>query len=471
MLTLGLLGAGLVVSTAPRLVAQAAAAEVWHHLPENTALVMLFDTTADTWGQLNQFQLFKLLDEEQGMSPYLPGLPYLPYGFDFESEIAPWVGDTAVVALLPAPPDAGATFAEHTVMVAPVANAEGFESFRSTFFELQGDEPEITSAQGTDVYYWPAPEPEAWPEELPESEPGLTCSPADVETEPCAEEMPSSPDGLDDGEALSQAETLFKGHGAAPQIWRFGGGGVSLPLTVSSVHDEAAEMEVEVPVPLPSFGPSGLAVAFLPDVVVTAETPAAVEQYLRLRQAGNAKTLTDSREFQRTLANRQRSQALFAVYGNALELLNYDLAPTDLPNLGLPLPPAPELDADTLQTLRSLNFGGTLEALVYPLATGLQFRGRYYYDAMPFNFGLTPSVASADSPLTLLPASTFLLISGRDVAGFWRSLSNILANASDFTQQGLATVRSFFTLATGLDLDQDVFGWMNGEVAIAAFPT
>ncbi|MBE9112310.1 DUF3352 domain-containing protein [Nodosilinea sp. LEGE 07298] len=458
----------------PPLTVRAVAAEVWQHLPENTAMVMLIDTTAATWGQLSQFQLFKLLETEQGLIPSLPGLPYLPYGIDFERDVTPWVGDTAVVALLPARSETAVAIADYSVMVAPIADAEAFTAFQTTFFELQEVDPEITSAQGADIYYWPAPEPEALPEEWlewPESVPDPACGSAEVEIEPCADEMPVVPDASNGGKASSHGEERLYRHAAAPQIWRFGGDRVSLPLTVSPFHDEDTELEVEVPVPLPTFGPSGLAVAFLPDVVVTAESPAAVEQYLRLRQAGDAATLATSREFQRTLANRQRSRALFAVYGNALELLNYDLAPADLPNLGLPLPPTPALDADTLQTLRSLNFGGTLEALVYPLETGMQLRGRYYYDAVPFTFGLTPSVANADSPLTRLPASTFLLISGRDVAGFWRGFSRILENASDFTQQGLATARSFFTLATGLDLDQDVFGWMDGEVAIAAFPT
>ncbi|MGG6237269.1 DUF3352 domain-containing protein [Nodosilinea sp. AN01ver1] len=455
-----LIGAGLILA-APT--THADEATPWHHLPANTALVMLFDTTANTWNQLNQFQLFNLLATEQGLTPGLPGLPYLPYGFNFESDIAPWVGETAVVALLPAAPESTAAIADYTVMVAPIVNTQAFESFRTTFFKLQETAPKITSAQGTDIYYWPAPAPEEWPE----SETDPACGSAEVETEPCVDEAPAAPTPLDDGEAYFQSEESPK---ERTEIWRFGGGRVGLPLTVSPLHDEA-ELDVEVPMPLPSFGPSGLAVAFLPDELVTAESPAAIEQYLRLRQTSDTASLAASREFQRTLTNRQQSRALFALYGNALELLNYDLAPADLPELGLPLPPAPEIDADTLQTLRSLNFGGTLEALVYPLATGMQFRGRYYYDAVPFTFGLTPSVANADSPLTLLPASTFLLISGRDVAGFWRGLTRILENASDFTQEGLATARSFFTLVTGLDLDQDVFGWMDGEVAIAAFPT
>jgi hypothetical protein len=454
----------------PSLTIHAAETESWHHLPNNTALVMLIDTTTDTWGQLSQYQLFKLLNEEQGLTPALPGLPYLPYGIDFASEVAPWIGDTAVVALLPVQPGETATIAEASIMVAPIANAEAFTTFRDTLFELQGDAPEITSALGTEVYFWPTPEFEDWSEPaIPEA-----CDSAEVDAGACTWDDEADLEVID--ESSSEAEDAeivpLKAHSAQMQILRFNGA-VGLPLTVSPFHEEEESLEVEVPVPLPEFGPSGLAVAFLPDTLITAENPAAIEQYRRLRQS-EGQSLADSQEFQRTLSNRQRTQALFAVYGNALELLNYDLSATTLPAAELPLPfptPPTSLDDETLQTLRSLNFGGTLEALVYPMSTGMQFRGRYYYDAVPFTFGLTPTVANADSPLELLPASTFVVMSGRNIAGFWRTVASILDQASDFTRDGLATVRAGFTLFTGLDLDDDVFGWMDGEYAIAAFPT
>ncbi|MBD2108964.1 DUF3352 domain-containing protein [Nodosilinea sp. FACHB-13] len=460
------------MSTMPPLATHAAEPEAWQHLPNNTALVLLIDTTTDTWGQLSQYQLFKLLDEEQGLTPALPGLPYLPYGIDFDSEVAPWIGDTAVVALLPVQPGETTTIADASIMVAPVANAEAFAAFRDTFFELQGEAPEITSALGTEIYFWPTPDFDDW------SEPVIPETFAPTETDPCdweSDDWESEPDlEVLDGPSPDMGETEvvpLKSYPAPTQILRFNEA-VGLPLTVKSFHEEE-EFEVEVPVPLPEFGPSGLAVAFLPDALITAENPAALEQYLRLRQSEAQNSLGDSREFQRTLANRQRTQALFAVYGNALELLNYDLSATTLPAAELPLPfptPPTSLDDETLQTLRSLNFGGTLEALVYPMATGMQFRGRYYYDAVPFTFGLTPTVANADSPLELLPASTFVVMSGRNIAGFWRTVASILDQASDFTRDGLATVRAGFTLFTGLDLDDDVFGWMDGEYAIAAFP-
>lgn len=469
-LALGLMGSGIAVGTLPPLATHAVEPDAWHHLPNNTALVLLIDTTTDTWGQLSQYQLFKLLDEEQGLTPALPGLPYLPYGIDFASQVAPWIGDTAVVALLPVPPGESATIAEASIMVAPVTNAEAFAAFRDSFFELQGDAPEVTSALGTEIYFWPTPEFDEWSEPaIPEA-----CGPAEVNADPCNWDDEADPEAIDDPSLeAGEAEIVPLKASPTPQILRFNGA-VGLPLTVSPFHEEEETFEVEVPVPLPEFGPSGLAVAFLPDALITAESPAALEQYLHLRQSAAQNSLTDSREFQRTLTNRQRTQALFAVYGNALELLNYNLSATDLPAAELPLPfptPPTSLDDETLRSLRSLNFGGTLEALVYPMATGMQVRGRYYYDAVPFTFGLTPTVANADSPLELLPASTFVVMSGRNIAGLWRTVASVLDQASDFTRDGLATVRAGFTLFTGLDLDDDVFGWMDGEYAIAAFPT
>ncbi|PZV03950.1 MAG: hypothetical protein DCF32_12990 [Leptolyngbya sp.] len=464
VLTWGLVGASFNLGVP---LTRANEPDPWQHLPNNTALVLLIDTTTDTWSQLSQYQLFKLLDEEQGLTPALPGLPYLPYGIDFASEVTPWIGDTALVALLPVPPGETSTTADASIMVAPVTDTEAFATFRDRFFELQGDAPDVTSTLGTEIYFWPAPEPEDWSESaIPEA-----CGPAEVGADPCDWENEADPEALDESPEAGEAETAPLKANPTPQILRFNGA-VGLPLTVSPFHEEE-ELEVEVPVPLPEFGPSGLAVAFLPDTLITAENPAVIEQYLHLRQDAATQSLADSQEFQRTLANQQRTQALFAVYGNALELLNYDLSATTLPTAELPLPfptPPTSLDDETLESLRSLNFGGTLEALVYPLETGMQVRGRYYYDAAPFTFGLTPTVANADSPLELLPASTFVVMSGRNIAGFWRTVATVLDQASDFTRDGLATVRSGFTLFTGLDLDNDVFGWMDGEYAIAAFP-
>ncbi|NJL47125.1 MAG: DUF3352 domain-containing protein [Leptolyngbyaceae cyanobacterium SM2_5_2] len=235
-----------------------------------------------------------------------------------------------------------------------------------------------------------------------------------------------------------------------------------------------------MPIPSPSLAYQGLALAMLPDALVVAENPAAIQQFLTYRQeyAGvdrklaeavrpARRSLAESREFQRTLANRAETQALITVYGNALELLNYELPTESLPEGEWPVPSP---GSDLVQSLQAMNFGGTLEGVVYPTVQGIQVRGRYYYDAVPYTLGLTPPRSGADSLLALLPASTFLVASGYDLAGFWQGIAMALEVASEFTRNGLDSLRSGFTAATGLDLDRDVLSWMDGEFAITAIP-
>ncbi|NJL47126.1 MAG: DUF3352 domain-containing protein [Leptolyngbyaceae cyanobacterium SM2_5_2] len=156
---LGALSAGLpmVVLGAPP--AQAEALELWHQLPEYTAFTLLIDTSEATWQQLDQFQTFRLLEETFGFRPNPVSLPLLPYGLDFQTQVQPWIGPTAVLALLPADPGESAPMAEHLVMVAPIADSTAFAEQEGALLALRDGEPEVETFAGTDIYVWPAPEP------------------------------------------------------------------------------------------------------------------------------------------------------------------------------------------------------------------------------------------------------------------------------------------------------------------------
>lgn len=134
--------------------AQAEAAEPWHHLPDYTALTFLLDTSEATWTQLSQFQIFKLLEDSLGVTPQPLGLPLLPVGLDFATQIQPWVGETVVMALLPAAPGAGATFQDHLVMVAPIADVGAFAEHQAAILALPGEPPTLQTIEDTLVYVW-----------------------------------------------------------------------------------------------------------------------------------------------------------------------------------------------------------------------------------------------------------------------------------------------------------------------------
>ncbi len=448
--------------------------EIWQDLPDYTALMLLIDTSEATWQQLDQFQVFNLLEETFGFVPNPVSLPLLPYGLEFQTQVQPWIGDTAVLALLPANPGEGATLTDHLVMVAPIANPAAFAEQEAALMALREGEPEVETFAGTDIYTWPTPEPV--PDAIPEAPEGVGAEAASPE--------PNVPTPEPVQNFLEPPQSQYPAQRPAPTL-SFSNV-VGLPLTLSPKAETPPEdgpaepVEMELPVPTPSFVYQGLALAMLPDALVVAENSAAIKRFLTYRQTYRGEplnpaeavpvkrsSLAESREFQRTLANRAETQALITIYGNALELLNYEL-PTE------PLPggdwPTPDANADLVQSLQAMNFGGTLEGLVYPSAQGIQLRGRYYYDAVPYTLGLTPNRPGADSLLSLLPASTFLVASGYDLAGFWQGIASALEIASEFTRNGLNFFRSGFTAATGLDLDRDVLAWMDGEFAITAIP-
>jgi hypothetical protein len=69
---------------------------------------------------------------------------------------------------------------------------------------------------------------------------------------------------------------------------------------------------------------------------------------------------------------------------------------------------------------------------------------------------------SPNSVLTKIPNSALGFYSGSDLRAIWQQLREGLAANPDFEQQ-LADMEQ----QTGINLDQDVFGWMTGEFAVA----
>lgn len=67
------------------------------------------------------------------------------------------------------------------------------------------------------------------------------------------------------------------------------------------------------------------------------------------------------------------------------------------------------------------------------------------------------------------PAETIALISGQGISGFWKAVVE-QAKTNPQTQQGIDTARQQLK-TINLDLDKDIFGWMDGEFALAAIPS
>ncbi|MCP2730004.1 DUF3352 domain-containing protein [Limnofasciculus baicalensis] len=71
--------------------------------------------------------------------------------------------------------------------------------------------------------------------------------------------------------------------------------------------------------------------------------------------------------------------------------------------------------------------------------------------------------------VSLLPADTFLLINGNSIKTYWQGFVE-QAQSDSQLEKGLEQSKKQIKLMTKLDLDKDIFGWMDGEFAIAAIP-
>ncbi|NJO10315.1 MAG: DUF3352 domain-containing protein [Leptolyngbyaceae cyanobacterium SL_1_1] len=123
-------------------------------LPEDTPMTLILDTTDETWSQLSQFQLFSLVKAYTGTDPNLGGLPYLPLEIPYETAVAPWIGDSAVLALMPLP-DETAKLQNQSLLAAPIANFAAFDGFLEQIAAARNEDFVEEPYRNVAIYVWP----------------------------------------------------------------------------------------------------------------------------------------------------------------------------------------------------------------------------------------------------------------------------------------------------------------------------
>ncbi|NEQ44920.1 MAG: DUF3352 domain-containing protein [Leptolyngbya sp. SIOISBB] len=423
-------------------------------LPPNTAYTIMLDMRSETWDQLNQYALFQQF-QAQGMgAPNPGGLPFLPLDLDYEADIAPWVGDDVAIALLPIDVSTGTveligTIEDHEILIAPIENSAAFSDrfngdFVGSIGVFQEGEPEVLNYQGVDIVYWepvlPEPEPDSWP---PAAVPND--GPTKIPARPQPDQPPLPP------EASPQEED-----GAAPQEW----------LKALPKQDDDPTWS-----PATWADDAGLAIAVFPDFIVAAASPTAIQTWMDLRPTNPATALAQNEDFLQTLDHPHADAALGILYGDISELVNYAFVDFALPDLPLDFPnPSDFLTSQEVADLTAMQLAGHVEAIIYPDSRGIRVQGRGYY-----NDPLMSAIAATIEPappevLSHIPKDSYGMLNGRDIAGFWEEVTTTL-EASEETSAWLDQARGFFTAMTGLDLDEDVFGWMDRGFTVFLYPT
>ncbi|MEL6397464.1 MAG: DUF3352 domain-containing protein [Cyanobacteria bacterium J06626_4] len=443
-----------IVQPTGQAIADTTAPEAAQHLPPDLAYVILLDTRDETWQQLEQYALVQQLQAEIGAPLDIGGLPFLPTELDYQTDVAPWLGDTVAVALMPLD-TADSTLpvvtalANHEVLIAPIAQSSEFSGFIETVSELRGTAPAVETYQTIDILYWQ-------PQDLALDDDFFTPLPDEAPTDSAA---PLPLDPADQQKA-----------GSSPEL-----SPVDSPVPGEVIDEPIEELPADFPDPTAADFPfpdiPGLAIAVLPDVVVAAENPVALRTWFDQRPETATTALATDDRFLRTLAHPEYDGALGIGYGNLSEMVKYsltDLAVADLFPGGATLPPS-IFSPDPAQ-LAALDIDSSIEVLIYPTAQGIRVQGRGYYDDPLLQTLMAVNEPAPQQVLEHIPGNSYGLFSSQDLAAAWQEASAIL-EAEEETSEVLEQARSFFSLATGLDLDQDVFSWMDQGFSVFLFPT
>jgi hypothetical protein len=430
-------------------------------LPADIAGVLLLNTTKDNWGTLNRFN--PLPFELSG-----PGfLPFLPAGTNFSADVQPWVGEWAAVALMiPQPPAEGElpNFADSTLTVASVTDVEGVNAYVAKVRETQAEPPIEREYNGITILEWPAQEPPVLEEPVEEPLPDLP-EPLPEEELPAPTPSPEgeqSPPATNPPQSLSFFSRFLPSSTLPLPLARF------LPAQNNQIA--VGSEPVEVPEPTPPIpappGRAGLAIAVLPGYFATATAGKAIEQFIDA-QAG-IKPLAETAKFQRTLKHPQFSTSLMVGYSNiaaAAQIVPIGSLPTP-PEGSPPVPlPSGEMLTAVLKTLAETY--DTLEGFVWVQPEGIRAQSAAYYTT-PNPENATEITSNADEILAKIPASTYMLGSSRNFQKQWSRMVTLYGEEGE---SFLDIVRDGIRNATGLDLEEDIISWMDGEFSLFFFPS
>ncbi|MEM7062289.1 MAG: DUF3352 domain-containing protein [Cyanobacteria bacterium P01_B01_bin.77] len=391
-------------------------------LPANTPAAMIVNTRQDAWEVLNQYELFAQLSESFGVPPSPQSLPLLPWGMDYAEDIDPWIGDSVAFALLPVPSIRTINPVERSITIVPINDAAAFIDFIPKLAEVRTALPEQTSYRRFPIWHWPS-------EFVPYDYPWNNFPEEDIELQEFPEVPP--PSGLN----------TYRRDPDLPYIY----------IPDGNYSEEGYTLP-------------GYAVAHLGNYIVMAENIDSLRQWIEYQTQGGPK-LTSNPSFEKTQGHPESQNSLATVYGNIGQLLNFEFSN---PFQTFGLPPIPQPSLSDRAAMSNLLSNVTFDVLIYPQTQGMHLEAHLHTEgALP---DLPPSPNADHSILSLIPAATYAMGSGYDISGFWNDVSSAFS-LNDVSGGLIETARSVVALATGLDLDTDILGWMDGEYSLFLFPS
>ncbi len=444
-------------------------------LPADTPTAVFVSADSQDWAGLEGFELFARVANliglvgggtEAGLGNPASFLFAVP-GTDYETEVAPWMGEQVAIATLPdtTPRSIALTdLAEQTFFVVPVTDETALEPFIEKLEVSRPDEvPEKSVYKGAELWVWPTREVSLYGDEDWE----------EGEYDENWQDLPEVPH--EEIEDLRRSGARVELGAVSAQMSAMPDEGLPLPLP----EDFEAEGDYD------TYEVKGRAVARVEGYLIFAQEAATLKTLLDYREFDYPR-LGDSELFLRS-GYGDVEGAIARIYSNLSEVSKFNLdgglfqgARPSLPSLpGLPeLPGLPRfpvnapsltMPQETQALIARALEGMTLDGLIYPQAEGMRMQGRVYGNNI-VRSNATPELPYADSALRFVPAPAYSLNSGRNIAGLWQQVASRLS-LNETTRGYLDQARSAISLFTGLDLDTELLGWMDREFVLFFFPS
>ncbi len=370
------------------------AAPIAQLLPADTPVVGLVDTKTEKWQSLSKFELFAQIYNIVGK------VAPTQMGLNYQTDIKPWLGEQVAFVFMPQKDKKLVNLEASFLLLAAVKDENQLQVSINRFKKDKSQEITERQYKGVRILEWKPSEPTS----------------------------PTS----------------------------------TLPLKTSKLPTSivaAIPGLINLPMPNPnSIKRRGMAIALLPNYVVTASTATPIEQLID--RPANSANLAQNPNFKQTTQHPQYSQALFTLYEDPNKFLALFKSLAQDPNLPFPIPPSA---INPAQVKQYSSIGG----LVWEQPEGLRLQLNAYRKQPNLANVLIPHSTQL---LPRIPAPAYSATTGSNIYGQWQMLVMVLSSNPQF-KNGLAKFNQTITNATGLDLNKDILGWMDGEYALFFYPT
>lgn len=209
-----------------------------------------------------------------------------------------------------------------------------------------------------------------------------------------------------------------------------------------------------------------IAVASLPGYLVTGLSGSAVEQVIDNYQ-GNDNHIGNNQDFQEFWPRSQSEGVLISLYQNPREtmVLYQDILKD--PQLGMGQVELPQFIQDQLNPdkYKGYRYSQGLFKL-QPEGVRIEFTIHNHPDAA----NKQPKDAKPVPVVGRMPGATYTSFSSSNLSLQWQGIVNLFGGIKEF-QDGLKGFREFVRDNTGLDLDKDIIGWIDGNYGVFLYPT